>query len=170
MSSALLAAGVTLLGISWLASRWLLAPLAAIEQAAHQIAAGDIDVDLPRSRVREINEVAAAFTVMGDGLRRAVREQAVMENEHRTLISAVAHDLRTPLFALRGYLARIEQGVAATPEKVAHYLAMCRAQAAVLDQRVSTLFDYARLEYLAQSPAREPIRWSELVQQTIERL
>lgn len=170
LSSALLAAGITLLGISWLARRWLLAPLAAIERAARQIAAGDIDVELPRSRVREINQVAMAFAVMGDGLRAAVRQQAALEDERRTLISAVAHDLRTPLFALRGYLSGIEQGVARTPEKTAHYLAMCRAQAEVLEQRIGSLFDYARLEYLALAPARQPICWDELIHETIGRL
>lgn len=170
LSSALLAAGITLLGISWLASRWLLVPLATIERAALRIAAGDIDAELPQSRVREINEVAAAFMVMGNGLRAAVRQQAAMETERRTLISAVAHDLRTPLFALRGYLAGIDQGVAKTPEKITHYLAMCRAQAETLEQRVTALFDYTRLEYLAQAAACAPLRWDELVKETVERL
>jgi signal transduction histidine kinase len=168
--SALATAGLTLLGVGWLISRWLLVPLAAMERAAHQIAAGNIDVELPPSRVREVNQVAAAFSAMGAGLRAAVGRQATIEQERRVLISAVAHDLRTPLFALRGYLAGIEQGVAATPEKAAHYLAMCWDQATVLDQRINTLFDYARLEYLAQSPRSEPVHWQELIQQTAERL
>jgi signal transduction histidine kinase len=170
LSSALLTAGLTLLGVGWLTSRWLLAPLAALERAARQIARGDTEVVLPRSRVREVNEVAVAFAAMGDGLRAAVRRQAALEQERRVLIGAVAHDLRTPLFALRGYLAGIEQGVAATPERVAHYLAVCRTQAAALDQRISALFDYARLDLLAQPPLREPVRWDALARQTVERL
>ena len=120
--------------------------------------------------MREINAVAAAFEALGDGLRAAVQRQAASEQERRLLISAVAHDLRTPLFALRGYLAGIEGGVAATPERAAHYLAQCRAQADVLEQRVGTLFDYTRLEYLEQPPIRQAVCWNEVVQQSIARL
>jgi len=170
LSATLLTAGLTLLGVIWLIGQSVLKPLAAMQQAAHQIAAGDIDVHLPHSRVREVNEVAAAFTAMGAGLRESVLRQAAIEQERRVLMSAVAHDLRTPLFALRGYLEGLEQGVATTPTKIARYLAVCREQVAVLDQRVQALFDYARLEYLEQPLQRETVDWIAMTQQIIERL
>lgn len=168
--SALVSVGLTLLAVSALISHWILEPLAAMQRAARQIAAGDIDVHVPPSRVREINTVAAAFAVMGNGLRAAVHQQAAIEQERRLLISAVAHDLRTPLFALRGYLEGLEQGLTTTPAKMMRYLAVCREQAAVLDQRVQALFDYARLEYLAQPLQREDVDWAKLIERTIERL
>lgn len=168
--SALVGVGLTLLAVSALISHWILKPLTAMQRAARQIAAGDIDVHVPPSRVREINTVATAFTVMGNGLRAAVHQQAALEQERRLLISAVAHDLRTPLFALRGYLEGLEQGLATTPAKMTRYLAVCREQAAVLDQRVQALFDYARLEYLAQPLQREAVDWAKLIERIIERL
>jgi len=119
LSSALVTLCLTLLGVSWLINHWVLRPLAAMQRAAHQIAAGDINVEIPSSRVREVNEVAAAFTAMGEGLCAAVTRQAALEQERRMLIGAIAHDLRTPLFALRGYLEGLEQGLATTPEKIA---------------------------------------------------
>jgi signal transduction histidine kinase len=130
----------------------------------------DLCVEIPPSRVREVNEVAAAFTTMGEGLRAAVVRQAALEQERRLLIGAIAHDLRTPLFALRGYLEGLEHGLATTPEKVARYLAVCREQAAVLEQRITALFHYARLEYLAQPLRYETIHWRDLIERVIERI
>jgi len=167
LGSALLTLALQLLGVGWLIDRAVLKPLEALRQAAHQIAAGDINVALPSSPVSEINQVAAAFVAMGGGLSDAIARQAALEQERRLFISAVAHDLRTPLFALRGYIDGLDQGLAATPEKIARYLSICREQAAALDQRISGLFDYARLEYLEQPPRHEPLDWAVLVEQTI---
>jgi signal transduction histidine kinase len=170
LASALATAAVTILGVNWLIGHSLLKPLDLMQRAAQQIAAGDLDFSLPPSRVREVNQVAAAFTAMGAGLRAAITRQATLEQERRLLISAIAHDLRTPLFALRGYLEGIEQGVASTPEQIARYLAVCREQAAVLGQRINALFDYARLEYLGQPLQRVALDWQRVIESTVERL
>jgi signal transduction histidine kinase len=138
--------------ISWFVGKALLRPLAAMSQAARQIAGGDLNFSLPPSRVREVAEVAAAFSEMGKALRVALERQSELEQERRLFISAIAHDLRTPLFSLRGYLEGLEAGIATTPEKVAHYIAVCREKAGDLEKRISDLFAYARLEYLEQTP------------------
>jgi signal transduction histidine kinase len=170
LATALATTTITILGVNWLIGNSVLKPLSRMQQAAQQIAAGDLDFSLPRSRVREVNQVAAAFTAMGDGLRAAITRQAALEQERRLLISTVAHDLRTPLFALRGYLEGIEQGVASTPEQIAHYLAVCREQAAVLGPRINALFDSARLEYLEQPLQSAAVDWPRVASSTVERL
>ena len=170
LATALATTTVTILGVNWLIGNSVLKPLRHMQRAAQQISAGDLDFSLPPSRVREVNQVAAAFTAMGEGLRAAITRQAALEQERRLLISAIAHDLRTPLFALRGYLEGIEQGVASTPEQIARYLAVCREQAAVLGQRINALFDYARLEYLEQPLQCAAVDWQRVIQSTIERL
>ncbi|GJM67890.1 hypothetical protein HMSSN036_01060 [Paenibacillus macerans] len=106
--------------------RFLLKPLEKMGNAARQIAAGDWDVRLPRSRITEIAEVRDGFEAMVNGLQQSYRKQAELEEERRFVIAAVAHDLRTPLFALRGYLDGLEQGIAESPEKMAKYLAVCK--------------------------------------------
>ncbi|HMM43208.1 MAG TPA: HAMP domain-containing sensor histidine kinase, partial [Thermomicrobiales bacterium] len=106
------------------------------------------------SRVREVAEVNAAFEAMSAGLRESVEQQARLEQERRLFISAIAHDLRTPLFSLRGYLAGLEQGIADTPERAAHYVAVAQEKADALERLIADLFAYTRLEYLDQAPDR----------------
>jgi signal transduction histidine kinase len=41
---------------------------------------------------------------MGARLTNTAEQEARSETEQRLLVSSIAHDLRTPLFSLRGYL------------------------------------------------------------------
>ncbi|HEU5424364.1 MAG TPA: HAMP domain-containing sensor histidine kinase [Nitrolancea sp.] len=149
--AALLGLALTLVVAGWLIGRYVVRPLEATSQAARQIASGDLDFDLPDSRVREVAEMRAAFQAMGAGLRDSLRRQAELEEERRFFISAIAHDLRTPLFSLRGYLLGLERGIASTPEKVAHYVEVCRQKADQLDRLVADLFAYTKVEYLEET-------------------
>ncbi|HET7034134.1 MAG TPA: HAMP domain-containing sensor histidine kinase, partial [Thermomicrobiaceae bacterium] len=149
--AALLGLALTLVTVGWLIGRYVVRPLEATSQAARQIAAGELDFDVPDSRVREVAEMRDAFQAMGAGLRSSLQRQAELEEERRFFVSAIAHDLRTPLFALRGYLLGLERGIAATPEKAAHYVEVCRQKADQLDRLVADLFAYTKVEYLEET-------------------
>jgi signal transduction histidine kinase len=140
-----------LVGGGWFVGRTILRPLAIMSQAAPRIAAGDLDIQIPASRVREVAAVGAAFAEMADGLRAARERQATLEQERTLFIAAIAHDLRTPLFALRARLEGLERGVAATPEQAVAYIRVAREKADSLERLIADLFAYTRLEYLEQS-------------------
>ncbi|HWI75210.1 MAG TPA: HAMP domain-containing protein, partial [Baekduia sp.] len=91
--------------------RWVVAPLARLAADAERIAGGELDVTPVSSRTREVAEVGAALHGMADGLRGALAERESAEQQRRFLVSAIAHDLRTPLFTLRGSLEAIEHGI-----------------------------------------------------------
>ncbi|MDQ0200354.1 sensor histidine kinase [Neobacillus ginsengisoli] len=131
--------------------RYIVKPLEAMSGTARRIAEGDLDLHLPVSRVTEIAEVRTGFEVMVAGLRKSFQKQAEMEAERRFFIGAIAHDLRTPLFALRGYLEGLEQGIAASPEKISKYVTVCKEKSDQLDRLVSDLFAFTKLEYMEQT-------------------
>src|SRR5260221_14474536 len=159
---------LTLAIVVWVIGQPVLRPLAAMSQAAEGIAGGDLNVSLPPTPVREIAEVSAALEGMSGALRQSLDRQAALEEERRLFVGAIAHDLRTPLFILRGHLKGLERGVAATPEKIAHYVAVCQAKADALERLIADLFAYTRLEYLEQTPERAPLELGELLRQAIE--
>ncbi|MEP7285375.1 MAG: HAMP domain-containing sensor histidine kinase [Chloroflexota bacterium] len=154
--------------LSWLVNRYLLKPLSAMSRAARQIATGDLAFDLPPTYVRELADVATAFEVMRNGLRESVEQQAKMEQERRFFISAIAHDLRTPLFSLRGYLEGLRTGIATTPDKTNHYLTMCKLKADILERLIADLFAFTRLEFLEQMPQSEVLELCTLLRQAVE--
>ncbi len=144
--------------------RLLLLPLEGLGKAARQIAEGDWDVRLPESAIREIADVREGFDIMVNGLQDSLSKQAKLEEERRFIIAAVAHDLRTPLFALRGYLDGLEQGIARTPEQVARYVAVCKEKSAQLDRLVEDLFTFSKMEYQATELFESSCDWGDIVQ------
>lgn len=157
-----------LLGGGWFVGRAVLRPLAMMSRAAHRIADGDLDVQIPRSHVHEVTEVGAAFMDMASRLRAARERQAAMEQERTLLITAIAHDLRTPLFTLRSRLEGLERGLATTPEKAATYIRVARERADALERLIADLFAYTRLEYLEQSIQQEDVDVGWLLGQALE--
>jgi signal transduction histidine kinase len=144
--------------------RYVVRPLEAMSKAARQIAGGDLDFELPSTRVTEIDEVRTAFHAMGQGIRESIERQARLEEERRFFIGAIAHDLRTPLFALRGYLDGLEQGIANSPEKISKYITVCKEKSDQLDRLVSDLFAYTKLEYMEQTLRVETVDLAQLLE------
>ncbi len=167
---ALLACVLAILFVSVQIGRNVIKPLESMSRAALRIAEGDLDFTLDSSKAKEIRQVRHAFYVMKTGLQDAFSRQQKLEEERRFFIGAIAHDLRTPLFALRGYLDGIAQGVAASPEKISHYVAMSQQKAAHLERLVSDLFAFTRLEYLEATLARQHFNLMEMVETMVENL
>jgi signal transduction histidine kinase len=132
--------------------RWVVAPLARLAADAERIAGGELDVAPVESRTREVAEVGAALHGMADGLRGALGEREAAEEQRRFLVSAIAHDLRTPLFTLRGSLEAIEHGIGDGDQ-----LRRAQDKATLLDRLVGDLFTFSRLEYAGSEVEREPV-------------
>lgn len=150
--------------------RFLLKPLEKMGYAARQLADGDWEVQLPPTKIKEIADVRDGFEVMVTRLRQSNQRQAELEEERRFVISAVAHDLRTPLFALRGYLDGLEQGVAQSPEKMYKYLAVCKEKSAQLDRLVEDLFTFTKMDYLESRLITETLDLNLIISKSLDSL
>lgn len=156
--------------VAWGLDRLVLRPLAAMSMAADRIAGGDLDVRLPDSRAREVAAVAVALAGMSGALRTALQRQVALDEERRLFIGAIAHDLNTPLFVLRGYLQGLENRVVTAPEKVAAYVAECRSKVDALARLIADLFAYTKVEYLEQALQHEQLDLAGLLRHTLDGL
>ena len=121
------AAGVALVVIlgTVLLSHRVLRPISTLTAAAHQLGRGDLASRVPVRGNDELAELGRSFNLMAESLRRA-------EERQRRLVADVAHELRTPLANLRGYLEALSDGVVApSPELFASL-----HEEAVLQQRI----------------------------------
>jgi signal transduction histidine kinase len=152
-----LVAGVVLL------RRWVVAPLARLAADAQRIAGGELEVTPVSSRTREVAEVGAALHGMADGLRGALAERQAADEQRRFLVSAIAHDLRTPLFTLRGSLEAIEHGIGNGDQ-----LHRAQDKAPLLDRLVGDLFTFSRLEYAGPEIERERLDVAQLAHEAAD--
>jgi signal transduction histidine kinase len=154
--------------VAYTMRRYILIPLEKMSASARQIAEGDLDIQLPSPKISEIAEVHDGFHVMVDSLKESYQKQAELEDERRFVIAAVAHDLRTPLFALRGYLEGLEQGIADSPEKQVKYLQVCKEKSAQLDRLVEDLFTFTKTELLEMEFKESKVDLSIVLQRSID--
>jgi signal transduction histidine kinase len=99
----LLAIGLALV-LTFLLSRRVSSPIQALATAAGQLGRGDLSRRVEVREKGEIGELARAFNSMATNLEQA-------EQLRRNLVADVAHELRTPLSNIQGYLEAIRDRV-----------------------------------------------------------
>jgi signal transduction histidine kinase len=158
-------------GVSaWLLSGMVMTPLTGLAEAATNIREGSLSLKLPRTPIRELAHVMTAFELMAQGLQAALVQQAAMEEERRFFLAASSHDLRTPLFALRGRLEGLRDGIARTPEQVRHYISSALNSVERLDGLVADLLIFSKFDLLEQSPTFESLDVTVLLHQVIDEI
>ncbi|MFC4071355.1 sensor histidine kinase [Actinoplanes subglobosus] len=100
VAALLLLAALGTAGIARRVSR----PVRLLTGASLQLAAGRLDVRVPTRGEDELARLSGAFNAMAEALQRS-------EERQRRLVADVAHELRTPLSNLRGYLEGLADGV-----------------------------------------------------------
>jgi signal transduction histidine kinase len=147
----------------WLAGRWMVAPLARLSAQVDKVAGGDLTIALPRSRIGEIANIAQAVEGMTDALGETAQRRAEADEARRFLVTSVAHDLRTPLFALRGHL----QAIGSRLGNPAVHLERAEARADALERLIGNLFAYTRDDYAQPAPQLEAAPVADLLNEVV---
>ncbi len=119
------------------ASRRILSPLQTLGGAAQRLGEGDLSQRVPASGPSEVRQLGNTFNVMAENLEAA-------EQQRRNLTADVAHELRTPLSNIQGYLDAVNDGLLQPDEGT---MATLRQQTAHL----VTLVEDLRLLALAEA-------------------
>jgi two-component system sensor histidine kinase BaeS len=144
---------VILLG-AYLLSRRVLRPIEALTTAAAQLGGGDLHQRVPASGSDELAALGQSFNRMAEALQRS-------EERQRHLVADVAHELRTPLANLRGYLEALKDGVVTGSPALFASL----HEEAILQQRiVDDLQDLAQAEAGQLAYHREPVDTAALIE------
>ena len=146
-----------LLLVSLMSGRTL-RPVRALTSAARRMGAGDLSQRVRASGRDEIGELAHTFNSMADDLERA-------ERQRRNLVADVAHELRTPLSNVQGYVEALRDGVL---EPDAQTLATIHQQVLYLSELVEDLRLLADTEAGDISLHREPGSLAEALRASVE--
>jgi signal transduction histidine kinase len=125
--------------------RSMITPIRQLQAAAENIKEGNLDFSVNVGG-GEIGELGASFEAMRLRLKDNAEEKLSDEKENRALISNIAHDLKTPITAVKGYAEGIIDGVANTPEKVDRYVRTIYNKANEMDTLINELTLYSKID------------------------
>ena len=141
LSMFIVSAGVMLF-VSSILSVWLTqrttTPLRTMADAARSYGKGDFTARVPIEGDDEVAQLALTFNNMAQGLQEN-------EDSRSTFIDNVAHELRTPMTSIKGFIDGILDGTI-PPEQQAHYLEIVSQEVGRLARLTRSMLDVTKLE------------------------
>ncbi len=144
--------------LTFLLSRRILAPVKALTNATRHFGRGDFSHRVEDKDRSELGELAKSFNSMAGNLER-------IERLRRDMVADVAHELRTPLSNLKGYLEAINDGVVKPDKKTMRSL---NEEAASLSRLVADLQELSLADAGELKMTFQPENIKDLVQETID--
>ncbi len=118
-----------------------------IAGAVEQISAGDLSTRLDIAGDGELADIADSITRMERDIRDLIERERSSEQSKTDLITNVAHDLRTPLTSILGYLELLKTRENLTPETRQKYVEIAYSKSKRLQKLIEELFGFTKLSY-----------------------
>ncbi len=148
-------------------ARALSEDIVVLRNTVKRVAGGDYGARSRLDRLDEVGEAARMIDRLAEQLDEVELERAHSHSSRQAFLTAVGHDLRTPLAALRASVEALEDGLA--PDTQRYYTAMHHDLDA-LAGLVDDLFLLARLESGRLSFPRVTVDLAELTDEAVEAL
>jgi histidine kinase len=146
--------------VSLFVSHRVVTPILQMMRASRHIAAGHYRQRVAETSDDELGQLARSFNQMAETLEQT-------EALRRDLIANVAHELRTPLSSIKGYMEGLIDGV--LPARAETFQQIYR-EADRLQRLVNDLQELSRVEAGAFELDRRPLALADLIRQTAARL
>ncbi len=118
-----------------------------ISTAIRNISEGDLNTMVEVVGDDEFSAMAANLNKMMEDVRELMDKERESERTKNELITNVAHDLRTPLTSIIGYLELLSGPASLTPEMEKKYLQITYTKAKRLEKLIEDLFGFTKLNY-----------------------
>lgn len=121
--------------------------IAKISSAIQNISEGDLNTSVEVVGDDEFSVMAVHLNKMVGDLRSLMEKERESERTKNELITNVAHDLRTPLTSIIGYLELLSGSVQLTPEMQKKYIDIAYAKSKRLEKLIEDLFGFTKMNY-----------------------
>lgn len=121
--------------------------LKKIAAAMNEISKGNLDVEVPIEGDDELAQLAASLNTMADDIQTLIAKERSTEKSKNELITNVAHDLRTPLTTILGYLELLESNPELDAQTRQKYIGIACNKARHLQRLIEELFGFTKLSY-----------------------
>lgn len=121
--------------------------LGRISDAVQSISQGNLNTEVDVTGDDEFSAMAANLNKMSSDIRKLMDKEREAERTKNELITNVAHDLRTPLTSIIGYLELLA-GNTQIPQEMQHkYIEIAHSKSRRLEKLIEDLFGFTKLNY-----------------------
>ena len=133
--------------IFWFLERRSLGYISEISEEMERMSAGDLSHRLEIPEDNELGDIAMHLNDMSVSIKELMDKEREAERTKNELITNVAHDLRTPLTSIIGYLDLLAHKDGLSMETMREYAGIGYTKARKLETLIEDLFGYTKLNY-----------------------
>ena len=142
-------------------------PIHRLTKGMEQVSEGKLDTRLTFETEYEFIQMRNTFNEMAEQMEQNAKEKIKLEKRRNSLLSDIAHDLKTPITTISGYATALMDGLIKTPEKEVQYLAAIKAKSLRMDELIMLLFEYVKLDSVGFALNMEKLDLAELLRENI---
>lgn len=144
--------------------------ITTILQGACKMADGDFSHRIDVRYQDEFSCIADSINRMADTVETMKKKEEEAEETKNELITNVAHDLRTPLTSIIGYIDIVNNMPNLTEEQRSEYLKITWEKARKLEKLINELFSFTKISYGGMPMHMEKIDLIKLLEQEVDEL
>lgn len=141
-----------------------------ISSGINELANGNFEHQIVLPTNDEFSKIAADLNEASKRLKQAIELENFAESSKDQLIANLAHDLRTPLTSVLGYLHLLQNEAQLTIEQQRDYTHIAYTKAQYLQQLVEELFTISKLDMTLDTMVQEPLQLDQLLLQVVDEM
>ena len=124
----------------------IIIPIEDLRQGVDEIAGGNYDVRVECRIPNDLGLLIASFNEMARKLQQGEKMKAEYEENRKSLVANISHDLKTPITSIQGYIEALLDGQALSSEKRDKYLRIIHHNVDYLNRLIDDLFLFSKLD------------------------
>lgn len=141
-----------------------------ISNGIHNLARGDFKQRVTIQSNDEFSDIAHDINLASEKLEEAILRGDFSESSKDQLVVNLAHDLRTPLTSVLGYLDLILKDEKLTKDQAKHFLTIAFTKSLRLERLIDELFEITRMNYGMLHIEKKPLNLRDLLYQLKEEM
>lgn len=145
-------------------------PIKELTGGMEQVTAGNLEVRLSFETEHEFVKMRDAFNIMAENIEEDERRKQEYETNRNMLFADIAHDLKTPITTISGYAKALSDGMVTDEAKRQEYFSSIYEKSLKVDELITLLFEYSKLNSDEFELKKETIDIAELLRENAARM
>lgn len=138
--------GVLELFFLWRLEKRIFKPIDKLKNGLDEIAKGNYNVKIEFDDTNVISLLLDSFNDMAVKLQESERIKSEYEENRKTLLANISHDLKTPITSIQGYIELILEENIIPPENTNKYLRTIYNNTVYINKLIDDLFLFSKLD------------------------